>query len=126
MSIPDAGAATSRRRCAGTIRLPERKATPSRCTTRTPLSGTGLNAGAGTPHNGDAPGDTEQPRNDFGDAGYSGPCPPPGKPHHYVFTVYALDVPELGIQAHFSRKAALAGIERHALAKATLTVVWGR
>lgn len=86
----------------------------------------GLNAGAGTPHNGDAPGDTEQPRNDFGNAGYSGPCPPPGRPHHYVFTVYALDVPELGIQAHFSRKAALAGIEKHALAKAMLTVAWGR
>jgi Raf kinase inhibitor-like YbhB/YbcL family protein len=23
--------------------------------------------------------------------GYDGPCPPPGKAHHYVFTVYALD-----------------------------------
>jgi len=23
--------------------------------------------------------------------GYDGPCPPAGKPHHYVFTVYALD-----------------------------------
>ena len=23
--------------------------------------------------------------------GYDGPCPPPGTPHHYVFTVYALD-----------------------------------
>jgi Raf kinase inhibitor-like YbhB/YbcL family protein len=23
--------------------------------------------------------------------GYDGPCPPPGKRHHYVFTVYALD-----------------------------------
>ncbi len=86
----------------------------------------GLNAGAGTPHSGNAPGDTEQPRNDFGNAGYSGPCPPPGNPHHYVLTAYALDVPELGIQAHFSRKAALAEIEKHALAKATLTVVWGR
>ena len=86
----------------------------------------GLNAGAGTPHNGNAPGDTEQLRNDFGNAGYSGPCPPPGKPHHYVITVYALGVPDLGFAAHFSRKDALAAIQQHTLAKATLTVTWGR
>ena len=86
----------------------------------------GLNAGAGTPHNGDAPGDTEQLRNDFGNAGYSGPCPPPGKPHHYVITVYALDVPELGLMAHLSRGDALAAIKRHTLATASLTVTWGR
>src|SRR3954451_7281041 len=30
-------------------------------------------------------------RNDFGAPGYRGPCPPPGKPHRYVFTIYALD-----------------------------------
>jgi Raf kinase inhibitor-like YbhB/YbcL family protein len=29
--------------------------------------------------------------NDFGDAQYDGPCPPPGLVHKYVFTVYALD-----------------------------------
>jgi Raf kinase inhibitor-like YbhB/YbcL family protein len=29
-------------------------------------------------------------RNDFGMDGYCGPCPPPGKPHHYVITVHAL------------------------------------
>jgi Raf kinase inhibitor-like YbhB/YbcL family protein len=30
-------------------------------------------------------------RNDFGDAAYGGPCPPPGRPHRYVFTIEALD-----------------------------------
>jgi hypothetical protein len=34
-------------------------------------------------------------------------------------------VPELGLGAHFSRNDALAGIEKHTLAKATLTVMWG-
>lgn len=29
--------------------------------------------------------------NDFGRSGYGGPCPPPGKLHHYIFHVYALD-----------------------------------
>lgn len=86
----------------------------------------GLNAGAGTPRSGNAPGDTVQLKNDFGVAGYSGPCPPPGPPHRYVITVYALDVPELGLAAHFSREDALAAIRRHALAQATLPVTWGR
>jgi Raf kinase inhibitor-like YbhB/YbcL family protein len=29
--------------------------------------------------------------NDFRKTGYGGPCPPPGNPHRYVFTLYALD-----------------------------------
>lgn len=33
----------------------------------------------------------EQGINNFGQVGYLGPCPPPGKPHRYVFRVYGLD-----------------------------------
>ncbi|BDE08066.1 hypothetical protein WPS_33420 [Vulcanimicrobium alpinum] len=29
--------------------------------------------------------------NDFGTAGWGGPCPPPGELHHYTFRVEALD-----------------------------------
>lgn len=36
-------------------------------------------------------------RNDFGIDGYGGPCPPPGKPHRYVITVYALKGTDLRI-----------------------------
>jgi Raf kinase inhibitor-like YbhB/YbcL family protein len=33
-------------------------------------------------------------RNDFGAAGWSGPCPPPGHgPHRYLFRLHALDAP---------------------------------
>src|SRR5262249_23618297 len=32
-----------------------------------------------------------QGNNDFGRAGYGGPCPPPGATHHYAFKVFALD-----------------------------------
>jgi len=34
-------------------------------------------------------------RNDFNTDGYGGPCPPPGKPHRYVITVYALGTDKL-------------------------------
>lgn len=36
------------------------------------------------------PGGGMQGRNDFGRAGYGGPCPPPGSPHHYRFRLFAL------------------------------------
>lgn len=29
-------------------------------------------------------------KNSYGNASYQGPCPPPGKVHHYTFTLYAL------------------------------------
>lgn len=32
-----------------------------------------------------------QGRNDFGEYGYGGPCPPQGENHHYYFRVFALD-----------------------------------
>ena len=64
-------------------------------------------------------------RNDFGAPGYRGPCPPPGKPHRYVFTLYALDAePALGPsdrRLSFDR-----AIEGHMLATAELTAVYGR
>ncbi len=34
---------------------------------------------------------TRQGVNDFGSIGYGGPHPPPGKRHHYCFSLYALD-----------------------------------
>src|SRR2546430_10688882 len=39
-----------------------------------------------------------QGNTDFGKPGYGGPCPPQGdKPHHYHFTIFALDVDRLDI-----------------------------
>ncbi|MDR3613604.1 MAG: YbhB/YbcL family Raf kinase inhibitor-like protein [Candidatus Obscuribacterales bacterium] len=37
------------------------------------------------------PNQTKQGKNSFRKTGYGGPQPPPGKLHHYYFTVYALD-----------------------------------
>lgn len=65
--------------------------------------------------------------NDFGEAGYGGPCPPPGdKPHHYVLTVYALDTDHLPLTATSKPDTARATIEKHALAQASITARYGR
>jgi Raf kinase inhibitor-like YbhB/YbcL family protein len=54
--------------------------------------------------------------------GYDGPCPPPGKVHHYVFTVYALDTTlklprsayvenlDLAIRGHILGSASITGL----------------
>jgi len=39
----------------------------------------------------DQPDGALQGNNSFGQTGYGGPSPPPGPPHHYHFTIYALD-----------------------------------
>ncbi|MBI3549999.1 MAG: YbhB/YbcL family Raf kinase inhibitor-like protein [Elusimicrobia bacterium] len=56
----------------------------------------------------------------FSRAEYSGPCPPPGAPHRYVFTLYALDA-KLGLPAKKTTKAlALKAMDGHVLAKSEL------
>jgi Raf kinase inhibitor-like YbhB/YbcL family protein len=64
-------------------------------------------------------------RNDFGAPGYRGPCPPPGKPHRYVFTLYALDAePELG--ASDRRLSFDKAIDAHVLGSTQLIGTYGR
>ena len=65
--------------------------------------------------------------NDYGVVGYGGPCPPAGdKPHHYQFTVWALDVakPPFGPDATGSTVGPW--LKRHALAKATIMSTYHR
>lgn len=47
----------------------------------------------GIPRESTVLGSARQGRNDFGTLGYRGPAPPPGKPHRYVFKLYALSRP---------------------------------
>ena len=55
--------------------------------------------------------------------GYDGPCPPWNDAivHHYVFTVYALDVERLPVEGRFDGRQALEVIGRHTLAKASIS-----
>ncbi|MCL7393387.1 MAG: YbhB/YbcL family Raf kinase inhibitor-like protein [Thaumarchaeota archaeon] len=74
---------------------------------------------------GELPGGIMQGLNDFGRIGYGGPCPPPGKPHRYVFRIYALDTMlELGPAA--SKNELLKLMKGHILAEATLTGIYSR
>lgn len=66
-----------------------------------------------------------QGRNDFGDAGYGGPCPPGGETHRYVFRLLALRS-ELGLESLADRAALLAAIEGRVLAEARLTATYSR
>src|SRR5262245_51782367 len=58
---------------------------------------------------------SRQGKNDFAKTGYGGPCPPRGKPHRYVFKLYALDVP-LDLPPDASASALQKAIAGHDLA----------
>ncbi len=66
-----------------------------------------------------------QGRNDFGNIGYEGPCPPPGKAHRYNFKLYALDT-KLNLKAG-ARKAELERVMKgHILGETELMGRYGR
>ena len=63
----------------------------------------------------------------FKSRGYGGPCPPPGKPHHYEFTLYALDLATVpGATGDTTGPDLLKAIDGHVLGTATLTGLYGR
>jgi Raf kinase inhibitor-like YbhB/YbcL family protein len=79
------------------------------------------------PEGGALPAGAKEGRTDFGNRGFGGACPPVGdKPHHYIFTVYALKVEKLDVSPDAS--AALIGYMLHAnsLGSATLTATFAR
>jgi Raf kinase inhibitor-like YbhB/YbcL family protein len=57
--------------------------------------------------------------------GYTGPCPPPGKPHHYNFRVFALDT-MLGLGANSNKKDLERAIKGHVIAEGKLVGLFGR
>lgn len=71
------------------------------------------------------PDGTRQGRNDFGEIGYGGPAPPPGKPHRYFFQMYALDS-HVDLPPGASKEDLLRSIEGHILDQADLQGVYSR
>src|SRR5665647_684313 len=91
-----------------------------------PAEVTELAANAGAVGGANLPKGASQARIDFGMAGWGGVCPPAGdKPHHYIFTVYALK-DKLEVPADAT--AALTGfmINANSLGKASFTARYGR
>jgi hypothetical protein len=92
-----------------------------------PADTAGLKRGAGNPTSSLMPSGAVQSRTDFGQTGYGGPCPPVGdKPHHYIFTVYALKTDKLSLDEN--SPAAMVGyfLHQNMLGKATLQGRYGR
>lgn len=58
--------------------------------------------------------------------GYDGPCPPWNDElvHHYVFTLYALDIASLAINGRATGPQVREALKGHVLAEAKLTVVY--
>ena len=67
-----------------------------------------------------------QGRNDFGNAAYGGPCPPPGKPHHYHFRLFALKVPKLDLPADATGAMIGFNVNANKLAETDLMGLYGR
>lgn len=66
------------------------------------------------PRDAELPGSGSQGRNDFGEIGYGGPCPPPGSTHHYYFRFYALKR-VLDLSAGATRQQVLDRMQEHIL-----------
>ena len=68
-----------------------------------------------------------QARNDFGDAGYGGPCPPPGRgAHRYRFHLFALDVARLDLGAAARVADMEQAMDGHVLASALVVAPYQR
>jgi Raf kinase inhibitor-like YbhB/YbcL family protein len=84
-----------------------------------------LAEGAGNVSRRQAPPGAVQLINDWGGAGYGGPCPPSGRQHRYHFIIYALGVDQLPVTEKTRISEAAAQIRKNALASAEVVLVYG-
>jgi hypothetical protein len=68
---------------------------------------------------------SRQGRNDFGEIGYGGPCPPGNSAHHYHFTLYALDA-KLNLPVGATRAQVETAMQGHILARGELVGLYQR
>lgn len=66
-----------------------------------------------------------QGRNDFGEIGYGGPCPPPGSTHRYYIRLFALDT-VLDLKPGATFKELEKAISNHVLAYGEFMGIYGR
>ncbi len=80
---------------------------------------------AGVPHTAEIAGGGKNGINGFAHIGYNGPCPPPGKVHHYYFRLFALDS-ELTPGEHADADAVQSAMKGHVAATAELAGTFER
>jgi len=73
----------------------------------------------GVPAQASLPDGSRQGRNSSKGLGYSGPCPPSGQTHSYVFTLYAADV-VLDLEPGATKDEVMGALDGHILGKAQL------
>jgi Raf kinase inhibitor-like YbhB/YbcL family protein len=66
-----------------------------------------------------------QGMNDSHSTGWAGPCPPPGAPHGYVFTLYALSAP-IELPPGATKAVLLESMKRVVIGQAVLRGRYGR
>jgi hypothetical protein len=79
----------------------------------------------GVPATPELPGGAKQGKNDFGNHGYGGPAPPRGKPHRYIFKLYALDT-VLELPAGATKQQLEQAMKGHVLAQGQLMGTYSR
>ncbi|MCE3233466.1 MAG: kinase inhibitor [Rickettsiaceae bacterium] len=84
-----------------------------------------LPAGIGVYSNAKLPAHAIEIMNDYGEYGYGGPCPPKGdKPHHYQFSIYALDIDVLQLDSTATASEVKYLLEQHKLAIDTISAYY--
>lgn len=63
---------------------------------------------------------------DYGQTGYGGPCPPVGRNHRYVISVFALDIPKLELGEQATGALTRFVLSQHTIAMGTLVGTFGR
>jgi Raf kinase inhibitor-like YbhB/YbcL family protein len=90
-----------------------------------PATATGLPGGIGIQST--LPAGAKQGRNDYGEHAFGGACPPPGdRPHHYIFTVYALKIAKINVPEDASPALIGYNILGNRLALAKMTTTYSR
>ncbi len=92
-----------------------------------PSNTTNLPSGAGTADGKYLPTNAIQVHTDYGTSGYGGPCPPEGHGwHKYTFTVYALSVEHLGIDAKANAATVGFMVNANTIEKASIVAYYKR
>jgi Raf kinase inhibitor-like YbhB/YbcL family protein len=90
-----------------------------------PASVTELPRNAGSADGSGLPAGAFSVRNDYGTKDFGGAAPPPGEPHRYVFTVYALNTDHLDINSDVSPAVASFNLTFATIAKAVIVPIYG-